>query len=81
MTRLGVRSPLKNAQIGSLRDTFLEVPAPHHPKNRRHPLPAMLSLNALGLLMEANDVLDIWCKVACLSQSQREGIRLRVRDN
>jgi hypothetical protein len=40
----------------------------------------MLSLIALGLLMGARDVLDIWRKVACLSQSQREAIGLRVRD-
>jgi hypothetical protein len=41
---------------------FLEVPDPRHPKSRRHPLPAMLSL------------------IALVSQSQREAIRLRVRD-
>jgi len=79
VTRSGARSPLKNAQLGSLRDAFAEVPDPRHPKSRRHPLPAMLSLIALGLLMGARDVLDIWRKVACLSQSQREAIRLRVR--
>jgi hypothetical protein len=41
---------------------------------------AMLSLIALGLLMGARDVLDIWRKVACLSESQREAIGLRVRN-
>lgn len=80
VSRGGARSPLKNAQLGSLRGAFLEVPDPRHPKSRRHPLPAMLSLIALGLLMGARDVLDIWRKVACLSQSQREAIGLRVRD-
>jgi len=40
----------------------------------------MLSLIALGLLMGARDVLDIWRKVACLFPSQREAIGLRVRD-
>jgi hypothetical protein len=40
----------------------------------------MLALIALGLLMGARDVLDIWRKVACLSQSQREAIGLWVRD-
>jgi hypothetical protein len=40
----------------------------------------MLALIALGLLMGARDVLDIWRKVACLSQSQREAIGLRRRD-
>jgi hypothetical protein len=37
-------------------------------------------LIALGLLMGARDVLDIWRKVACLSQPQREALGLRVRD-
>jgi hypothetical protein len=80
VSRGGARSPLKNAQLGSLRSAFLEVPDPRHPKSRRHPLSAMLSLIGLGLLMGARDVLDIWRKVACLSQSQREAIGLRVRD-
>jgi hypothetical protein len=80
VARGGVRSPLKNAGLKSLRDALAEVPDPRHPKSRRHPLPAMLALIALGLLMGARDVLDIWRKVACLSQSQREAIGLRVRD-
>ncbi|MFA6039864.1 MAG: Druantia anti-phage system protein DruA [Candidatus Peribacteraceae bacterium] len=78
--RGGARSALKNAGLKSLRDALLEVPDPRHPKSRRHPLPAMLALISLGLLMGARDVLDIWRKVACLSQSQREAIGLRVRD-
>ena len=80
VSRGGARSPLKQAGLKSLRDAFLEVPDPRHPKSRRHPLPGMLSLIALGLLMGARDVLDIWRKVACLSQSQRDAIGLRVRD-
>jgi hypothetical protein len=40
----------------------------------------MLGLIALGLLMGARDVLDIWRKAACLSQSQRGAIGLSVRD-
>jgi hypothetical protein len=78
--RSGARSPLKAAHLKSLRDAFLEVPDPRHAKSRRHPLSAMLTLIALGLLMGARDVLDIWRKVACLSQSQREAIGLRRRD-
>lgn len=78
--RGGIRSPLKNPQLKSLREAFLEVPDPRHPKSRRHPLSAMLTLIALGLLMGARDVLDIWRKVACLSQSQREAIGLNVRE-
>ena len=80
VSRGGARSPLKNAGLKSLRDALAEVPDPRHPKSRRHPLPAMLALIALGLLMGARDVLDIWRKVACLSQSQREAVGLRVRD-
>jgi hypothetical protein len=40
----------------------------------------MLGLVALGLLMGARDVLDIWRKVAGLTQSQRQALGLRVRD-
>ena len=80
VNRGGARSPLKNAALKSLRDAFEEVPDPRHPKSRRHPLSAMLSLIALGLLMGAGDVKSIWRRVACLSQSQREAIGLWVRD-
>ena len=80
VSRGGARSPLKTGQLQSLRDAFLEVPDPRHPKGRRHPLPAMLSLIALGLLMGAKDVFDIWRKVACLSQGHRAAIGLKVRE-
>ena len=76
----GARSPLKVSQLQSLRDAFREVPDPRSATRRRHPLPAMLGLIALGLLMGARDVLDIWRKVAGLSQSQRAALGLRVRD-
>jgi Domain of unknown function (DUF4338)/DDE_Tnp_1-associated len=76
----GARSPLKVAQLESLRDVFRQVPDPRSATSRRHPLSAMLGLIALGLLMGARDVLDIWRKVACLSQRQREALGLRVRD-
>jgi len=76
----GARSPLKVAQLASLRDAFRQVPDPRAATSRRHPLPALLGLIALGLLMGARDVLDIWRKVACLSQSQRAALGLRVRD-
>ena len=76
----GARSPLKVSQLQSLRDAFREVPDPRSATSRRHPLPAMLGLIALGLLMGARDVLDIWRKVACLSQSQRQALGLCVRD-
>ncbi len=76
----GARSPLKVSQLRSLRDAFREVPDPRSATSRRHPLAAMLGLIALGLLMGARDVLDIWRKVACLTQSQREALGLAVRD-
>jgi len=80
VSRGGARSPLEAGELKSLREAFLRVIDPRSPKSRRHPLPAMLALVALGLLMGARDVLDIWRKVACLSQSQREAIGLRVRE-
>jgi hypothetical protein len=76
----GARSPLKVSQLKSLRKAFGDVPDPRSATSRRHPLSAMLGLIALGLLMGARDVLDIWRKVACLSQSQREALGLCVRD-
>jgi hypothetical protein len=80
VSRGGARSPLDCSRLKTLRDAFKTVPDPRRPQSRRHPLSAMLSLIALGLLMGAKDVLDIWRKVACLSQAQREAIGLRVRD-
>jgi hypothetical protein len=76
----GARSPLKVTQLESLRAAFREVPDPRAATSRRHPLPALLGLIALGLLMGARDVLDIWRKVACLSQRQRQALGLCVRD-
>jgi hypothetical protein len=76
----GARSPLKVAQLHSLHEAFRHVPEPRSATSLRHPLPAMLGLIALGLLMGARDVMDLWRKVACLSQSQRAAIGLRVRD-
>lgn len=80
VSRGGARSPLNCPQLKTLRDAFRAVPDPRRAQSRRHPLSAMLTLIALGLLMGAKDVLDIWRKVACLSQAQREAIGLRVRD-
>lgn len=76
----GARSPLKAAQLESLSDAFRPVPDPRAATSRRHPLPALLGLIALGLLMGARDVLDLWRKVAGLNQRQREALGLRVRD-
>lgn len=76
----GARSPLKAAQLESLRDAFGQVPDPRSATSRRHPLRAMLGLIALELLMGARDVLDIWRKAACLSPRQREAIGLCVQD-
>ena len=44
----GARSPLKVAPLASLRDAFRQVPDPRSATSRRHPLPAMLGLMALG---------------------------------
>ena len=75
----GARSPLKVGQLKSLRDAFLQVPDPRRPQSRRHPLSAMLTLIALGLLMGGRDMLGIWRRVAKLDERQREAIGLRVR--
>ena len=76
----GARSPLKVAQLENLRQAFRQVPDPRAATSRRHPLPAMLGLIALGLLMGARDVLDLWRKVAGLTQNQRQALGLCVRD-
>ena len=76
----GARSPLPVAQLHSLREAFRQVPDPRSPHSRRHLLPALLGLIALGLLMGARDVMDIWRKVAGLTQPQRAALGLRVRD-
>lgn len=78
--RAAVGGPLNVGELRSMRDALFKVPDPRSRKSRRHPLAAMLSLVSVGLLMGARDVLDIWRKVACLSQSQRRSIGLRVRD-
>jgi Domain of unknown function (DUF4338)/DDE_Tnp_1-associated len=76
----GGRSPLKVPQLRSLREAFRAVPDPRHPKGRRHPFSAMLSLLALGLLQGARNTKDIWRKVARLDQKQRAAIGLSVRE-
>lgn len=75
----GTRSPLKTGQLKTLRHAFLAVPDPRRPQSRRHPLSAMLTLVALGLLMGGRDMLNIWRKVACLDEAQRDAIGLRAR--
>jgi hypothetical protein len=79
VSRGGVRSPLKNKEIKSLRSAFEMVPDPRRAQSRRHPFTAMLTLIALGLLMGGKDMLNIWRKVGCLDQRQREAIGLKVR--
>jgi hypothetical protein len=76
----GARSPLKLAQLKTLRHAFELVPDPRRPQSRRHPLTAMLTLVALGLLMGGRDMLNIWRNVAKLDQRQREAIGLKVRE-
>ena len=76
----GARSTLKVAQLESLHEAFRQVPDPRRPHSRRHPLPALLGLIALGLLLGARDVMDLWRKVAGLTQPQRAALGLRVRD-
>ena len=78
--RGGARSPLKVAQLTSLRSSFILLDDPRRAQSRRYKLTAMLTLIALGLLMGARDMLNIWRKVACLDQNQRAAIGLDVRE-
>jgi hypothetical protein len=75
----GTRSPLKTGQLKTLHDAFLGVPDPRRPQSRRHPLGAMLTLIALGLLTGARDMLNIWRSAAKLDERQRAVIGLKVR--
>lgn len=76
----GARSPLKIPQLKTIRHAFDRVPDPRRPQSRRHPLAAMLTLVALGLLMGGRDMRNIWRKIAKLDQRQREAIGLKVRE-
>jgi len=78
VSRGGTRSPLNVKQLANLRQAFELVPDPRRAQSRRHPLTAMLTLIALGLLMGARDMLNIWKNVSPLSQAQRRAIGLRV---
>ena len=78
VSRGGERSPLNIKQLASLRHAFELVPDPRRPQSRRHPLTAMLTLVALGLLMGGRDMLNIWKNVSPLSQAHRRSIGLRV---
>jgi hypothetical protein len=75
----GARSPLKTDQLKTLRHAFGQVPDPRRPQSRRHPLTAMLTLIALGLLMGGRDMLNIWRKVAKLDDKQRAAVGLKLR--
>lgn len=75
----GARSPLNHPQLSSLRQAFEQLDDPRRAQSRRHPMTALLTLIALGLLMGGRDMKNIWSKVLKLSQGQREMIGLRVR--
>jgi len=75
----GARSPLNHPQLSSLRQAFLQIDDPRRAQSRRHPMSALLSLIALGLLMGARDMKSIWKNVVGLTQSQREQIGLKVK--
>ena len=75
----GERSALRVPQLSSLRDAFRAVPDPRSPHSRRHPISAMLTLIALGLLMGGANVKDIWRKVVGLNENQRRAIGLKVK--
>ena len=75
----GARSPLNHPQLASLREAFLQIDDPRRAQSRRHPMSALLTLVALGLLMGARDMRSIWKKVVGLTQSQRQQIGLKIK--
>ena len=75
----GARSPLTHPQLSSLRQAFEQLDDPRRAQSRRHPMTALLTLVALGLMMGGRDMKSIWSKVLKLSQGQRERIGLKVR--
>lgn len=76
----GARCPLNHGQLKSLSDAFKELSDPRRPQSRRHPKNALLILIALGLLMGARDMKNVWKNVLKLSQRQREVIGLKVKE-
>lgn len=76
----GARSALSCNALRSLKDAFKQVDDPRNPKNRRHPLRALLGLLTYGLLCGAPDVKAIWAKCGPLNQHQRAAIGLTRRD-
>ena len=76
----GARSALSCKALRSLKDAFGLVDDPRNPKNRRHPLGALLGLLTYGLLCGAPDVKGIWSKCGPLNQHQRAAIGLKRRD-
>jgi|TARA_B100000949_G_C14267491_1_gene445719 hypothetical protein len=76
----GARCALRCKELRSLRGAFENVEDPRHPKTRRHPFTAMLTLIAYGLLCGAPDVKTIWRKCGPLDQNQRRAIGLTKRD-
>ncbi len=75
----GARSALSCDILRSLKDAFKQVDDPRNPKNRRHPLSALLAMLAYGLLCGAPDVKAIWAKCGPLNQHQRDAIGLTRR--
>ncbi len=76
----GARSALACKTLRSLKDAFDQVDDPRNPKNRRHPLRALLGMLTYGLLCGAPDVKCIWSKCGPLNQHQRAAIGLTRRD-
>lgn len=76
----GARSALNCKTLRSLKDAFKQVDDPRNPKNRRHPLSALLGMLTYGLLCGAPDVKAMWAKCGPLNQHQRAAIGLTRRD-
>ena len=76
----GARSAMKSSELRTLHDTFKNIDDHRDARGRKHPLSAMLTLIAYGLLCGAPDVKTIWRKCGPLTQNHRRAIGLTHRD-
>jgi hypothetical protein len=80
-TVAGARSALNCRSFRSLRDAFRHIDDHRDARGRKHPISAMLTLVAYGLLCGAPDVKTIWRKCGPLTQHHRRAIGLTHRDD
>lgn len=74
-----VRSPLRAAQMQSLRAVFLEMDDPRRINSRRYTLPLMLTLLSMSLLCGARTLSDTVRCCQLLGQRERRALGLRLK--